>query len=124
MKYILQSEPLVSIMIPNKDHIEDLDRCIQSIENKCTYKNIEYIIIENNSTEEETFAYYKKLENENPKAKVVYWKGEFNYSAINNFGRGYAKETICCFLIMILRLLMKMISKNFWDSACDQMWEQ
>ncbi len=91
VKYILQSEPLVSILIPNKDHIEDLDRCIQSIETKCTYKNIEYIIIENNSTEEETFAYYKKLEKENSKVKVVYWKGEFNYSAINNFGRGYAK---------------------------------
>ncbi|MDO4519587.1 MAG: glycosyltransferase family 2 protein [Eubacteriales bacterium] len=90
-KYIRSYDPLVSIIIPNKDHIEDLDRCIQSIEKKSTYKNIEYIIVENNSDQPETFEYYKKLEAENPKAHVVYWDGVFNYSAINNFGEKYAK---------------------------------
>ncbi|MDD3615913.1 MAG: glycosyltransferase family 2 protein [Lachnospiraceae bacterium] len=88
--YNLKVQPKVSIMIPNKDHIADLDRCIQSIEKKATYSNYEYIIIENNSTEEETFAYYKKLEAENPKVKVVYYKGHFNYSSINNFGAQHA----------------------------------
>lgn len=90
-KYIRDYDPLVSIIIPNKDHIEDLDRCIQSIEEKSTYHNYEYVIVENNSTEEETFAYYKELEAKNPKAHVVYWDGEFNYSAINNFGATFAK---------------------------------
>ena len=47
--------------------------------------------MENNSTEEETFQYYKKLEAENPKAHVVYWDREFNYSAINNYGATFAK---------------------------------
>lgn len=90
-KYIPEGEPLISILIPNKDHIEDLEKCISAIEERSTYKNYEYIIIENNSTEETTFAYYKKLERENPKAHVVYYKGGFNYSAINNFGAKHAK---------------------------------
>jgi len=85
-RYIRPYDPLVSILIPNKDHIEDLERCISSIEEKSTYRNYEYIIIENNSTEEETFAYYKELEQKNPKAHVVYYKGVFNFSDINNFG--------------------------------------
>ena len=89
-KYIREKDPLVSILIPNKDHTDDLDRCIRSIEEKSTYHNYEYIIIENNSELEETFAYYKKLEEENPKAHVVYWDGEFNYSAINNYGASFA----------------------------------
>ena len=55
------------------------------------YKNYEYIIIENNSTEPETFEGYKKLEAENAKIHVVYYKGDFNYSAINNFGAAHAK---------------------------------
>lgn len=90
-RYIREEDPLISILIPNKDHIDDLDRCIRSIEEKSTYHNYEYIIIENNSDQEETFAYYKKLEEENPKAHVVYWDGEFNYSAINNYGASFAK---------------------------------
>ena len=89
-RYLRDRNPLVSILIPNKDHTDDLDRCIRSIEEKSTYHNYEYIIIENNSDQEETFAYYKKLEEENPKAHVVYWDGEFNYSAINNYGASFA----------------------------------
>ena len=90
-RFLRDYDPLISIIIPNKDHTEDLDRCIQSIEEKSTYKNYEYIIVENNSTEEETFAYYKKLELENPRAHVIYWDGIFNYSLINNFGAQHAK---------------------------------
>lgn len=77
--------PLVSILIPNKDHIEDLDKCIQSIKCKSTYDNYEIIIIENNSEEEDTFKYYEEIQNME-KCKVVYWNDDFNYSAINNFG--------------------------------------
>ena len=86
-KYRIFSQPMISIIIPNKDHVKDLEKCISSIETKATYKNVEYIIVENNSEKEETFAYYKELEKKNPKAKVVFWDGTgFNYPAINNFG--------------------------------------
>lgn len=90
IKYEIKDEPLVSIIIPNKDHTDDLDICLQSIFNKSTYKNYEIIIIENNSTEEETFEYYEKIK-QHEKVQVVYWEQEFNYSAINNFGVQYAK---------------------------------
>lgn len=90
-KFIRDYDPLISIIIPNKDHIEDLRRCMNSIEEKSTYQNYEYIIVENNSTQKETFEYYQKLEKEDPKAHVLYWDGPFNYSAINNFGAKEAK---------------------------------
>ena len=90
-RFLRDHDPLISIIIPNKDHIDDLRRCMESIEEKSTYRNYEYIIVENNSTEAETFAYYKKLEAENPKVNVIYWDGPFNYSAINNFGAEHAK---------------------------------
>ena len=97
-KYQLQEKPLISIIIPNKDHIEDLDKCIISIEKKSTYKNVEYIIVENNSEEERTFEYYKKMEAGNPKVRVVKWEKEFNYSAINNFGVTFAHGDYYLFL--------------------------
>ena len=90
-KFIRDHDPLLSIIIPNKDHIDDLKRCMESIEQKSTYKNYEYIIVENNSTDSATFEYYKKLEAENPKVRMAYWDGVFNYSAINNYGASFAK---------------------------------
>ena len=90
-RFIREHDPLISIIIPNKDHIDDLKRCMDSIDQKSTYKNYEYIIVENNSTDEKTFQYYKELEAQNPKAHVVYWDREFNYSAINNYGVSFAK---------------------------------
>ena len=90
-RFLRDYDPLISIIIPNKDHIEDLKRCMDSIDQKSSYKNYEYIIVENNSTDEKTFQYYKNLEEENPKVHVVYWDKEFNYSAINNYGATFAK---------------------------------
>lgn len=87
----IQGNPLVSVIIPNKDHSVDLDLCIRSIIERATYKNLEFIVVENNSTEQETFAYYEKIQKEFPQVKVVRWEREFNYSAINNFGAAFAK---------------------------------
>lgn len=95
VQYQVQGKPLVSIIIPNKDHADMLDRCLKSIE-KSSYQNYEIIIVENNSEKEATFDYYKQLKSE--RIKVVYWEGIFNYSAINNFGVRAAKGD---FLILL-----------------------
>lgn len=95
--YAIQGQPLISIIIPNKDHKEDLQRCVDSILKRSTYKNYEIIIVENNSTEKSTFDYYQELE-KHDSIQVVTWKDEFNYSAINNFGRKYAKGDYLLFL--------------------------
>lgn len=98
-RYILQDEPLVSIVIANKDHVEDLQKCISSIEKKSDYRNYEFIIVENNSVEEQTFEYYKELEQKCIRANVVYWNEKgFNYAAINNFGVKHAKGEYVLFL--------------------------
>lgn len=83
--------PLVSINIPNKDHIGDLDTCVQSILAKSTYPNYEIVIIENNSVEDRTFAYYKKLQAQDKRIRVVVWEDAFNYSRITNFGVSRSK---------------------------------
>ena len=83
--YEIIGEPKISIIIPNKDHVEDLKRCITSIIEKSTYDNYEIIVVENNSETREIFAYYEELAN-NPAVKIITYKGDFNYSAINNLG--------------------------------------
>lgn len=98
--YDLWEEPLVSIIIPNKDHIDDLQRCVGVLCDSSSYSNIEIIIVENNSIQKETFAYYKKLQERYVNLKVLIWEkaGEFNYSALNNFGSKAAVGKYLLFL--------------------------
>ncbi len=97
--YHWDEQPLVSIIIPNKDHYSDLKRCIDSIVRKNRYQNYEIIVVENNSTQDDIFAYYKSLQQEMPdRVRVVTYQGTFNYSAINNFGVSFAKGDYLLFL--------------------------
>ena len=97
VKYPVQGSPLVSIIILNKDEKETLKTCIESIREKTEYDNYEIIIVENNSTTEEIFQYYKEL-SQDPRIRLLRWKKEFNYSAINNYGVSHAKGEYLLFL--------------------------
>lgn len=102
VSYEIIGNPKISIVIANKDHLEDLNRCVTSIREKSTYDNYEIIVVENNSETEEIFAYYKELTDgkytkearyvtsDNGRMKIVNYQGSFNYSAINNLGAEYA----------------------------------
>lgn len=86
IQYEIIGEPKVSLVVPNKDHIEDLQKLIQSVE-KSTYQNYEVVIVENNSEEKETFEYYQRIIEQNSKIRVEKFDIKyFNYSAIVNFG--------------------------------------
>ncbi|NLG11037.1 MAG: glycosyltransferase family 2 protein [Coriobacteriaceae bacterium] len=89
--------PLVSIIIPNKDHIVDLDTCLKSIMEKTSYPHYEILIVENNSTETKTFAYYQSLL-DNSSIEVLTWAGAFNFSAINNYAAEKAQGQYLLFL--------------------------
>ena len=88
VKWDIEGDPKVSILIPNKDHTDDLEKCLQSIWKKTTWDNYEIIVIENNSTDPATFAYYEKAKQRYDGLKVVTYPEKcFNFSGINNFGR-------------------------------------
>lgn len=87
VRYELPSPPpSVEVLIPSKDHVDVLDRCVASILEKSTYSAYRITIIENNSIDEATFAYYRELEQRSSRVRVIEWPGEFNYSKIMNFG--------------------------------------
>ena len=97
--YEWPDNPLLSIVIPNMNHAEDLKACIDSILAANTYSNIEFVIVENNSTEDSIFEYYTKLQCQTDvKVNVVDYNRErspednsFNFSALVNFGVSKAK---------------------------------
>ena len=94
----ITGNPMISVIIPNKDHIDDLEVCISSIEEKSTWKNYEILIVENNSEDKKTFAYYEELKHRYDNVRIIVWKKEFNYSAINNFAVKEARGEYLLFL--------------------------
>lgn len=90
VKYPVQGDPMVSILIPNKDQKETLEKCLEALWEKTEYENYEILIIENNSKTQEIFDYYKKIDGRNH-VRILYWKDGFNFSAINNFAAKQAK---------------------------------
>ncbi len=108
--YEIIGEPKISIVIPNKDHVEDLRRCITSIIEKSTYDNYEIIVVENNSETREIFAYYEELAN-NPAVKIITYKGNFNYSAINNLGVSQASGEY----VLLLNNDIQIITVNWME---------
>jgi len=110
IRYPLQEKPMISIVIPNKDHMEDLSRCVESIVQKSTYENYEIIIVENNSETKEIFDYYKVLEH-NPRIRIVKFEGAFNYSRICNFGVAFAQGQY----VLLLNNDMKIITREWME---------
>lgn len=104
ISYEILGDPKISIVIPNKDHTQDLRRCIDSIFAKTTYENVEVVVVENGSLTPEIFRYYEELK-QKPYAdcvKVVSYQraeGEaFNFSRVVNFG---VSQTSGDFLVLL-----------------------
>ncbi|MGD9559412.1 MAG: glycosyltransferase family 2 protein [Oscillospiraceae bacterium] len=88
--YPVLGEPLVTVLIPNSDHSEDLARCLSSLYARGGWPLMEVLVIDNNSSDMATAAFYKEATKKYPGLRVLDWPGPFNFSAINNFGVEYA----------------------------------
>jgi len=93
IKRKLNSQPLVSIIIPTKDQVKLLKCCIKTLLNKTSYKNYEILIIDNQSLEKKTLKYFDKLD-KTSNIRVLEYPRQFNYSAINNYAVNEAKGEV------------------------------
>lgn len=83
VKWNMSYEPLVSLIIPTRDRIDLLRPCIESILTRTTYTNFDITIVNNQSIEESTLAYFDSLSSD-PRIRILDYAGPFNYSAICN----------------------------------------
>ena len=91
---IPEPNPLVSLLIPTRDHRALTETCVRSILEKTTYQNYEIIILDNGSEETETLEFFEQIQLEDARVKVYRYDYPFNYSAINNFGASKASGSI------------------------------
>lgn len=89
--------PMVSIIIPTRDQPGMLRNCVESVLGKTTYSNYEVIIVDNQSCEPETLAYFAALKSE-PRVRLLCYDRPFNYAAINNYAVQKARGSLMCLL--------------------------
>lgn len=101
------SQPLVSIIIPTKNARELVKQCVESIFHSA-YDNYEIILVDNNSDDLESLEYFESL-NAHPKIRLLEYKKEFNYSAINNFAVEQANGEVIALINNDIKA-----TDNFW----------
>ncbi|OYY95894.1 MAG: hypothetical protein B7Y41_01015 [Hydrogenophilales bacterium 28-61-23] len=85
VRYPVLGNPLVSILIPSKNQVEFLRRCLTSLIEGTGYSNCEILVLDNGSDEPEAVAYLDELRALNsPRLRVLDCAGPFNFSAMNN----------------------------------------
>lgn len=92
-----EDRPLVSIIIPTRDRVSLLRKCVTGVLNATRYRNIEVLIIDNGSTEAETLDYFARVSG-NPRVRVIRHDAPFNWSALNNLGAREARGDYLCLL--------------------------
>ncbi len=97
VKRKIRNEPQVSVIIPNKDKVSFLKRCVQSIQKKTDYPNYEIIIVDNKSEHPETLSFLSSLE-EQEGIRVLPYEKEYNFSEINNLAAAHARGSHLLFL--------------------------
>lgn len=98
LKRDILDRPKISIIIPTKDRIDLLKRCIESIQNRSSYDNYEIIIVDNMSQEEETAAYLDGLGKSYENCRIIKFNEKFNYSKLNNYAAEFARGEHLLFL--------------------------
>lgn len=93
-----QPTPLVSIIIPTRDMLHFLQPCVESIVRLTQWQNYEIIIVDNQSGDPQTLAYFQQLVAQHPHVRVISYDYPFNYSAVNNFAVKQAKGSVICLL--------------------------
>ena len=89
--------PFVSVIIPTRDRMSLLRGCVDGLLHRTAYDNLEIIIVDNDSCEEETAEYLNSLRKES-KIRILRMEGEFNYSALNNRAASQAKGDLIALL--------------------------
>ncbi|HEY9566452.1 MAG TPA: glycosyltransferase family 2 protein, partial [Thalassobaculum sp.] len=90
--------PRVSVIVPTRDRVELLRTAVGSLLEKTDYPDIEVLIVDNGSTEDETRRYFETVTAADPRVRVVTDGGPFNYSRLNNLAAAEATGAVLCLL--------------------------
>lgn len=117
--YETLGEPTVSIVVPSKDHWQLLKACVESVEKYTTYPNVQWIIVDNGSDEENKKKYQEICENTRFPSKYLYKSMEFNFSRMCNIGAKAATGEYLLFLNDDMELIPNQSKEEFQGNSSE-----
>jgi O-antigen biosynthesis protein len=90
-------DSLASIIIPTRDKVEYLQKCVRSLQEGTHYPDIEIVIADTGSQDAATLDYYQHLAAD-PRVRILYDREPFNFSRVNNWAARQAHGEILVFL--------------------------
>jgi GT2 family glycosyltransferase len=84
VRYDLKTKGRISIIVPTRNHGDDVDRCLSSIFNKPSYQNFEVLLVDNGSDELASLQTFKRWAKKDSRVRIIRDDGAFNFSRINN----------------------------------------
>ncbi|MBF0612788.1 MAG: glycosyltransferase family 2 protein [Magnetococcales bacterium] len=89
--------PLVTLIIPTRNGVNQLRPCLESILKKTDYHPYDILLVDNGSDDPATLAWFAQLSTQ-PNLHIVRYDAPFNYSAINNFAVNLARGDLLALL--------------------------
>jgi GT2 family glycosyltransferase len=117
VRYVLDREPMVSIIIPTRDRADLLSRCIAGILTGTDYRNLEILVVDNLSNEAATLAYLDHISREQ-RVRVLRYDAPFNFALINNWAAGQAEGEILLFLNNDIEVINPTWLQHMAANAC------
>lgn len=98
IKYSLpKNEPLITLIIPTRDRLSLMQRCLDSVIRQSTYRCYEIIVVDNQSSDRQTLEYMNEIKRLSC-VRVLSYDNAFNYAAINNHAVSQANGEVLCLL--------------------------
>jgi GT2 family glycosyltransferase len=98
VRYQIKLPDLVSVIVPTRDHGEEVDRCLTSLFAKASYQNFEVLLLDNGTTDPGSLATFEKWANKDARVRVIRYDGPFNFSRINNYAAAQSGGSYLLFL--------------------------
>jgi GT2 family glycosyltransferase len=116
VRYQIREPKKVSVIVPTRDHGEDVERCLRSIFSKTTYRDFEIVIVDNGSTDKASLRIFEKWKKAERRVKVLRYDVPFNFSRINN----YAVEHSDGHYVLLLNNDTEVITADWMEAMVEQ----
>ena len=98
VRYLLRKPEKISIVVPTRDHGDDVERCLASVFARPTYPDFEVVLVDNGSTDPASLATFARWSAAEPRVRVLRYDVPFNFAAINNHAVHHSDGAYLLFL--------------------------
>ncbi|HEY6237247.1 MAG TPA: glycosyltransferase family 2 protein [Candidatus Elarobacter sp.] len=116
VRYALQRPEKISIVMPTRDHGDDVERALASVFAAPAYPDFEVVLVDNGSTDPASLATFARWSAAEPRVRVLRYDVPFNFAAINNYAARNSGGTY----LLFLNNDVEVVTKDWLEAMVEQ----